>query len=1376
MGKAKLLIVEDEQIIALGLRKSLEKLGYDVVGIANSGEDAVRAALEKTPDLVLMDIILAGPMDGIEAARRIQADVDVPFIYLTANADPATVERARDTMPSGYLNKPVNERDLLTNIDSAINRHRIERRLRMSEEKYRDLIDSLQDVIVSVDEKGLITFISSRITEIAGYTESEMMGKGFLSFIHPDDREKAVGLYTSSKEGSHESGEYRGITKSGGTIWLRTSGRPTFIEGRFAGVKVVVSDVTGQREAEEEARRSNEELSASNEELQATIEELESINEQFEQQNSELLQAREELSRQDAMLRNILLVAPVGLGFIKDRLLEWSNSAFGDMFGYDNDEIRGKSPGIFYPTTDDYKSALREMTGQILEKGRASFDVKGRRKDGSPIDVHINSVPFEKGRFDSGVVFAALDITEQKRAEAALRENEEKYRILMENMTDSVWVLDLDTMAFVYNSPSSVSILGYTEEEARRNRISDIVTPRSQEMAGRILAEELDRDGKPGVDPNRSRILQLEQIHKNGSIVWVEMTLRFLRDGSGRSVSILGVSRNITDRKRAEQALAESEEKYRVLAESISDLIFTMDIGTRHFTYMNRTSEELFGFRPDEIVAMTMEDLLTPETFKLASVILTEELARDGAEGVDPQRSRTFEAEARHKNGSVGWIEITARFLRDGSGAPRQVLGMARDITKRKQIETALAEREERYRMLMENTPENLWVIDISTMRFVYNSSYGSQILGYTDQESRNLSLRDILTDRSFEEVMRIYKEELEREEQPDVDRNRTMTFELEEIHKSGSLLWVETTAKFLRDESGRPYSILGVSRDITPRKYAEELLRLQRDLAQALSGAASLDEALTLCLETAIKGSKMDSGGVYLLDRETGGLRLEIHRGLNEEFIRKYAYFGPDTDNTRLVMSGRPVYYNYADIKAMMNSSEYREKLRTVGIIPIVHKEDVVAVMNLSSHSREDIPKAARTIIESIAAQMGDVIKRLEIQDSLIKSEEKFRKMIENSPIPIALMDNDTGRFSYFNKMLTKTLGYTVENVPDLEAWYTTAYPDAAYREDIRKKWDKAVIHAMARMSSFRTDEVDVRCGDGTYRRIDFRVMPMGAFSVIMINDLTDKKLHEEMMIQTEKMTSLGGLAAGMAHEINNPLGVVLQGIQATLNRLSPAVARNREEAERVGTTLDTVLAYLTNREVMEYLAGIQEAGQRAAKIVSNMLQFSRRSESVIAPMDINQLIDRTIEIASSDYDLKKNYDFKRVRIVRDYDRSLGPVPCSETGIEQVMLNLLKNSSQAMMSMKSGDFQPAITIRTVKEDPWAVITISDNGPGMSAEIRRHIFEPFYTTKGIGMGTGLGLSVSYYIVTKTHDGTIDVSSKPGEGAVFTINLPLVRRP
>lgn len=1376
MSRGKLLIVEDEMVIALSLVKSLERLGYEVAGMTNTGEEAVRLAREKRPELILMDIILAGPMDGIEAARAIQKDSDVPVIYLTANADNATVERARDTVPYGYLNKPINDRDLLTNIDSALNKHRMEQRLRESEEKYRNLINNIQDVILSADENGVITYVSPRITDIAGYQEQDMVGRGFLTFIHPDDHEKVIRNFASSREGKSVSGIYRGITKSDGIIWFRTSGRPTYVGGRFSGVKIILSDITAQKIAEDKAQRTNEELIAANEELQATVEELESVNEQFEEQNRELVKAREDLLRQEEMLRNIVRVAPVGLGFIENRLLVWSNNAYCDLSGYAEDEIIGKSTSMFYATREEYKDAIMVMTGQILEKGWASFDVKALRKDGRVIDVHLNAVPFKKGKLDSGIVFAAMDFTDRKQAEESLRQSEEKYRLLMDNLSDSVWVLDLKTMAFVYNSPSSFNILGYTEEESRTNRITDIVTPRSLDAVGKILNEELARDGQPGVDPDRSRTVQMEQIHKNGSVVWTEMTMRFLRDAAGKPASILGVSRDITDRRRSDQALAESEEKYRLLAESVSDMIWTMEISTRKFVYANYSSEELTGYTPDELLMMTIDQALTPESVDAALKILAEELALEGTKNIDPRRSRTFEAELTHKNGSRLWIEVTARFLRDEAGAPRQILGLARDITRRKRMELALAEREEKYRLLMSNTPENLWVLDLATMKFVYMSSYGTRILGYTETEMLNLAMQDLLPPQSLEEIERLLKKEIEVAAGPGADRNRTKTMVLEEYHKDGTRRWIESTMKFLYDESGRPYSVMGVSRDITPRKYAEELLLLQRDLARALSAASSLDEALSLCLETAIKGAKMDSGGVYLKDHDTGGLKLVCHRGLSGEFIKKYEYFGPATDNTRMVMGGKPVYFGYSDITRMMGGTEYNEKLKTLAIIPIVHKGKVVADMNVSSHSREDVPPAARNVLESIGAQMGDVIIRLETLEALRKSEEQFRKMVDYSPVPIVLLDNTAKRFTYFNKTLIDTLGYTLEDVPDMDAWNRAAYPDPAYRKKVSKAWEKAVEVAVTRKKALQSDEVDVRCRDGTFRHVDFRLMPMEDMAVIMINDMTDRKIHQEMMIQTEKMTSLGGLAAGMAHEINNPLGIILQGIQAALNRLSPAIEKNRKEAERLGTSLESVLAYLTDREIMEYLHGIQDAGQRAAKIVANMLQFSRRSESVITPVDVNLLIDKTVEIASSDYDLKKKYDFKKVRVVRDYDAALGMVPCSETGIEQVVLNLLKNSSQAMTVVTEQDFQPTITIRTRKEEQHAVIAISDNGPGIDPGIQRHIFEPFYTTKGVGMGTGLGLSVSYYIITKTHNGTIDVSSSPGKGAVFTIKLPLVRQP
>jgi PAS domain S-box-containing protein len=279
---------------------------------------------------------------------------------------------------------------------------------------------------------------------------------------------------------------------------------------------------------------------------------------------------------------------------------------------------------------------------------------------------------------------------------------------------------------------------------------------------------------------------------------------------------------------------------------------------------------------------------------------------------------------------------------------------------------------------------------------------------------------------------------------------------------------------------------------------------------------------------------------------------------------------------------------------------------------------------------------------------------------------------------------------------------------------------------------------------------------------------------AVIRVDNVTDRVHLEEMMIQAEKMVSVGGLAAGMAHEINNPLGIILQSIQNTWRRFSLELKKNQEIAEECGTNLTQIHDYLEKRNIFQYLQGIHDAGLRASKIVANMLSFSRRSESEMAPADINQLLETALELALNDYDLKKKYDFRHINIIRDYDETLTDVPCTATEIEQVVLNLLKNSAQAFVEKKKERDEPQIKITTHREPEYARIDIEDNGPGMDGKTRRRIFEPFYTTKPVGTGIGLGLSVSYFIIVTHHKGEIHIDSKPGKGTKFTIQLPLER--
>ncbi|HKJ64028.1 MAG TPA: ATP-binding protein, partial [Desulfopila sp.] len=283
---------------------------------------------------------------------------------------------------------------------------------------------------------------------------------------------------------------------------------------------------------------------------------------------------------------------------------------------------------------------------------------------------------------------------------------------------------------------------------------------------------------------------------------------------------------------------------------------------------------------------------------------------------------------------------------------------------------------------------------------------------------------------------------------------------------------------------------------------------------------------------------------------------------------------------------------------------------------------------------------------------------------------------------------------------------------------------------------------------------------------------------AVIRIDDVTERARLEEVMVQTEKMMTVGGLAAGMAHEINNPLAGIMQSVQVIQNRFLPELPKNTEAAEHCNLSMESLDCYVTARQIDTMLSSVMASGERASRIINNMLSFSRKSVSLYTPCDINALLDKTVELAVNDYDLKKRFDFKRIEIVRDYDRALPKVRGDSNTLQQVFFNLLKNGAQAMKNTKKGQDigieadGARITLRTYVSGGYCKIEVEDNGIGMDEKTTKRIFEPFFTTKEVGMGTGLGLSVSFFIIKENHNGTIDVSSRPGKGAIFTIGLRL----
>ena len=276
---------------------------------------------------------------------------------------------------------------------------------------------------------------------------------------------------------------------------------------------------------------------------------------------------------------------------------------------------------------------------------------------------------------------------------------------------------------------------------------------------------------------------------------------------------------------------------------------------------------------------------------------------------------------------------------------------------------------------------------------------------------------------------------------------------------------------------------------------------------------------------------------------------------------------------------------------------------------------------------------------------------------------------------------------------------------------------------------------------------------------------------AVIRLDDITEKTRMERMMIQTEKMLSVGGLAAGMAHELNNPIGGIMMGIQNIQRRLSPDFSGNMETAQKFDLDLTNVVSFLEDRGIPDFLESMMDAGKRSAAIVSNMLLFARKPEMKMTRKDLNEIINKSLELAKVDYDMKKKYDFRNIEIVSKLQDDIPHVICIASEIQQVILNLLRNAAQALLIGKRRAL-PRITLKSYYKDNVVFFEIEDNGPGIDLETKNHIFEPFFTTRPVGEGTGLGLSVSYFIIHEEHGGSITVESIPEKFTMFRVALPV----
>ncbi len=409
-------------------------------------------------------------------------------------------------------------------------------------------------------------------------------------------------------------------------------------------------------------------------------------------------------------------------------------------------------------------------------------------------------------------------LAEALQATQALRESEERLRQLLESSEDLIFVQDPEGRYLYYNGPDRY---GLSSE--------DVVGKTPFDFFNETTAIEVMNEIEQVLEEDHPRTTE-HNLTWQSEPLWFSNHRYPIKNAIGQTIAIGTISRNITERKQTEAALRESEEKYRLLAENTSDVVWTMDLSGR-FTYVSASVKRHFGYAPEEIVGTTLEQQLTPESAAKATKLISKQLTLPPSERL---ASITTELQQFAKDGAIVDIEISANWQIDlESGQPTGVQGITRDITARKRVEAALHESERRYREIFEGSRDGFVIVDIEGRFIDANQAY-CDMLGYR--------LEELKRKQNFYEITPEKWREWENEE---IWENRLLrrgysgVYEKEYTRKDGSIFPVELQSYTVYDTSGKPQYLWGIARDITARKQAQEALRDSRRRLQLFIDAS---------------------------------------------------------------------------------------------------------------------------------------------------------------------------------------------------------------------------------------------------------------------------------------------------------------------------------------------------------------------------------------------------------------------------------------------------------------------------------------------------------------------------------------------------------
>lgn len=1018
---------------------------------------------------------------------------------------------------------------------------------------------------------------------------------------------------------------------------------------------------------------------------------------------------------------------------------------------------------------------------------------------------------------------------------AKLRESEAKYRQLVQNANCIIVQLDIQGNVTFFNEFAE-SFFGYSEAEIIGKSAIGTIIPETD-----LNLVAMNRDFL--AHPERYLHNEIEHICRNGEKVWIAWRNQPLRDRKGSLSGLLCIGTDISDRKAAEIALQDSESELRALFAGMNDVIFAIDTDGRYLK-IAPTNPELFYKPPTEYIGQTIHDTLPVE---IADLFLGKiKLANDTNQMISveyslPIRDRDIWFAATispMQSNTIIWIarEITQRKQAENwQIGQRKILEMIATNAPLTDTLTALIKIIEQQSkdvrasiLLLDKEGKHLLHGAAPSLPENYNAAIHGIAIGPNVGSCGTAIYRKesvIVTDIASDPLWANY-------------RDFALSFGLRAC-------W--STPIFSSQSQVLGTFAMYYSKPHTPEEFEWQLIEAVKNIAgiaierkQAEESLKQLNEELEnrVIERTAELSQALKQLQTEIAERQEAEQELQE----SENKFQKLAANLPGMVYQCLLRPDNSVSFPYMSpaCREMFELEPEAVQENSDLLVDLVHPDDrqnYYESVAISAKKMQPWQWEGRLILPSGKVKWFQVISRPEAKEngdilwdgitidvtdrkqaeaSLQESQQFIQKIADATPGILYLYDLEEQRNIYSNCSIGTLLGYTFEEITEMGSML---FPQLSYPEDLEKivahhakfagmmdgeVWEIEYRMVAANGECFwmqSRDTIFSRNADGKPKVIigfaqDITTRKQSEVALIqsevrereraqqLEQALLELRSTQTQLVQTEKMSSLGQLVAGIAHEVNNPVNFIHANIaylkQYTKQLLELVTLYEHEYPEqtpKIRQLIEEIDLDFMAEDLIKIVGSMQVGTERIRQIVLSLRNFSRLDESEMKPVDIHAGIDSTLLILQ--HRLKAKDKLPAIEVVKDFSK-LPLVECYASQLNQVFMNIIVNGIDAIeerdrkLSVAEVEANPGrISIATMMTTQQTVmVEISDNGTGISEAVRNRIFNPFFTTKEVGKGTGLGMSISHSIVVEKHKGQIDCISSLGKGTTFLIEIPI----